>query len=712
MVTLTSPLGERMPEGQMRGRRLNRCLGAVFTMALLSMPLATMAQHKVLGAGIKAENMDLSVKPGDDFYQYACGGWMKNNPLPAAYSRYGSFDKLGEDNSKRINSILTELSQKKSENGSLEQKIGDLYNLAMDSVRRNKEGVAPAMPFIKQLEDAKNIDELMKFVYDQCQYDGDFFAGFGFGADEKDSKNNIFQIYQGGLSLGQREYYVNKDSANLALMDAYRKHMVNMFKLFGFTEEKAKQRMERVLKLETRIAEFSLSRTELRDVEKNYNKMSFYEFKAKYPYYPLDELLAASGIDKKYVEKLVLGQPKFMEGLNELIRNMNSEDLRAKLEWDFIMGTTSLLSDAVAEESFDFFGHVKSGRKEDYPRWRKATSLVQNILGEPLGKIYCERYFPASSKERMMQLVKNLQIALGERIDAQEWMTPATKKVAREKLDAFYVKIGYPDKWKDYSGLTIDAGKSLYDNVLAYSKFRHKQYLDEKMGKPVDRDEWYMTPQTVNAYYNPTTNEICFPAGILQYPFFDPEADDAFNYGAIGVVIGHEMTHGFDDQGSHFDKDGNMSDWWTKEDVENFKKLGDFYADFFSTIEVLPGLKANGKMTLGENLADHGGLEVAYQAFKNAEKQNAKADEKVAKENSGEKLGLTADQRFFCAYAGVWGQNITEKEIRNRLLNDVHSQGEWRVKGALPHIKAWYDAFNIKPGDKLYLEPEKRLKLW
>lgn len=683
------------------------------TMAMIaSMPLAAMAQHKVLGAGIKAENMDLSVKPGDDFYRYACGGWMKSNPLPAAYSRYGSFDKLGEDNSKRINSILTELSRKKGENGSIEQKIGDLYNLAMDSVRRNKDGVAPAMPFITKLENAKSMDDLMAFVYDQCQYGGNFIAYHGFSADEKDSKNNIFELYQGGLSLGQREYYVNKDSANLALMDAYRKHMVNMFKLFGFPEEKAKQRMERVIKLETRIAEFSLSRTELRDVEKNYNKMSFYEFKAKYPYFPLDEILSAEGIDRKYVEKLVLGQPKFMEGLNEMIKNMDLEDLRAKLEWDVIGDAASILDDAVAAESFDFYGRVKSGRKEDYPRWRKATTLVQNMLGEPLGKIYCERYFPATSKERMTQLVKNLQIALGERIDAQEWMTPATKKVAHEKLDAFYVKIGYPDTWKDYSGMTIDPGKSLFDNMLAAYKFHHKQRLEERMGKPVNRDEWHMTPQTVNAYYNPTTNEICFPAGILQYPFFDAEADDAFNYGAIGVVIGHEMTHGFDDQGSHYDKDGNMSDWWTKEDVENFRKLGDLYADFFSQIEVLPGLNANGRMTLGENLADHGGLEVAYQAFKNAEKQNEKADAKVAKENSGEKLGLTADQRFFCAYSGVWGQNITEKEIRNRLLNDVHSQGEWRVKGALPHINAWYKAFDIKPGDKLYLEPEKRLKLW
>lgn len=666
--------------------------------AIAAMPAVSQAQ--TLGPGIKAENMNLSVAPGTDFYEYSCGGWMKNNPLPAAYSRYGSFDQLSEDNNKRINTILTELSAKKSAVGSLEQKIGDLYNLCMDSVRRNKEGVVPVMPYVRAIEKAKGKKGLMNILYAEAPYGVSFFARYGFGADEKDSKNNILSVYQGGLTLGQKDYYVNKDEATLAIMEAYKKHIVNMFKLFGFSEKVAEKKMESVLKVENSIAQFSLSRTELRDVEKNYNKMSLAEFQKKYPNYPIVELLQAEGVDKKYFEQLVVGQPKFMEGLNTLLGNLDTEDLRAVMEWNVIHDAASLVGDDVAAESFDFNGRVRSGRKVDFPRWRKSTSLVQAILGQPLGKIYCERYFPASSKERMKQLVANLQTALGERIDAQEWMTPETRKVAREKLAAFYVKIGYPDKWKDFSGLTIDPKKSLYENIREASKFLNKQRNDETVGKPVDRDEWHMTPQTVNAYYNPTTNEICFPAGILQYPFFDAEADDAFNYGAIGVVIGHEMTHGFDDQGSHFDKDGNMSDWWKPEDVENFKKLGDQYADFFSQIEVLPGVKANGRMTLGENLADHGGLEVSFQAFKNANKDNSV------------KLGLTPEQRFFVAYAGVWGQNITEKEIRNRLLNDVHSQGEWRVKGALPHINAWYDAFNIQPSDKLYLAPEKRLKLW
>ena len=687
--------------------KLKTIMAMVFASVALSMNAQT-----ALGPGIKAENMNLNVKPGNDFYLYACQGWMKNNPLPAAYSRYGSFDQLAENNNKRINAILTELSTAKNAAGTLEQKIGDLYNLSMDSVRRNREGVAPAIPYLQKIQKAKGTKGLMALVYDEAPYGANFFAYCGFGADEKDSKNNILNIYQGGLTLGQREYYVNKDSATLAIMDAWKKHIVNMFKLYGYKEKVAQKKMERIVSLETRIAEFSLSQTQLRDVEKNYNKMTLTQFRNAYPNFPLEQLMTAQGIAKEYYGTLVLGQPQFMEGLNTLLANLDPEDLRAEMEWDVINGSSSLLSDDVDKESFDFNGRVKSGRQQDHPRWRKATNMVQMILGQPLGKIYCERYFPASSKERMATLVANLQKALSQRIDAQEWMSDETKKVAQEKLSTFYVKIGFPDKWKDFSGLTIDPSKSLYENFREAHRFLQKQRIDETVGKPVNRDEWHMTPQTVNAYYNPTTNEICFPAGILQYPFFDATADDAFNYGAIGVVIGHEMTHGFDDQGSHYDKDGNMRDWWKPADVEAFKQLGNLYADFFSQIEVLPGLKANGRMTLGENLADHGGLQVSFTAYKNAQQEALATGSETAKADAGEKLGLTADQRFFVAYAGVWGQNITEKEIRNRLLNDVHSQGEWRVKGALPHINAWYDAFNITPADKLYLDPKKRLKLW
>ena len=391
-----------------------------------------------------------------------------------------------------------------------------------------------------------------------------------------------------------------------------------------------------------------------------------------------------------------------MEGVDKLVAAMNADDLRAYMEWDVINGAASLLSDEIREADFDFYGRTMTGRKEDYPLWKRATNHVQNVMGEALGKMYCDRYFPAASKKQMEQLVRNLQAALGERIDAQKWMGDSTKANAHEKLSTFYVKIGYPNKWKDYSNLQIDPEKSFYENILACQEWKNKRDIEEKAGKPVDRDEWHMTPQTVNAYYNPTTNEICFPAGILQYPFFDPKADEAFNYGAIGVVIGHEMTHGFDDQGRKYDSKGYMHDWWTESDADGFNERADLYDRFFSAIEVLPGLNSNGRLTLGENLADHGGLQVAWYAYKNA---TALKPLKV-------KDGFTADQRFFLAYAGVWGQNITEQEIRRRVKTDPHSLGEWRVNGALPHIDAWYEAFGVKPSDKMFIPKEQRLDLW
>lgn len=671
-------------------------------MATIIMPADAKKKQRTLGIGIKVENMDESVKPTEDFYRYACGGWMKNNPLPAAYSRFGSFDQLGLDNNKRINSILTELQKGKYKTGTLEQKIKDLYELAMDSVRRNAEGVAPVMPFINEIEACQTKEDFKALQMKYAHFGlGEIYSA-GFGADAKDSKNNILEVYQGGLTLGQKEYYLENDEAMVQIRAAYKNFVVRLFEQFGFTKQQATAKMETLFRIETTLALVMKSRTELRDVEKNYNKMTMDEFRINYPHIDLFESMNAQGIADEYMQNLVVGQPDYLAAADKIIDSFTVEDLRTYAEWDIITTSTSYLSDDIAAISFDFFGKTMTGRQQDYERWKKATSLVESVLGQALGKMYCERYFPASSKERMKTLVANLQTALAERIKAQDWMSDETKAAAIDKLSTFYVKIGYPDEWKDMSGLTIDPSKSLFENVLAARLFRSKQHIEETVGKPVNRDEWHMTPQTVNAYYNPTTNEICFPAGILQYPFFDATADDAFNYGAIGVVIGHEMTHGFDDQGSHFDKEGNMSDWWNEADVENFKKLGDFYADFYSQIEVLPGVNANGKMTLGENLADHGGLQVAYTAYKNATKGK----------NLPTVHGLTADQRFFLAYAGVWGQNITEKEILNRLKNDVHSLGEHRVNGALPHINAWYEAFGVKAGDKMYLPENERLKLW
>jgi putative endopeptidase len=671
----------------------------MMTMASVSMMM--MAQTE-LGSGLNEADFNKNVRPGDDFYEYACGGWMKNNPLPGAYSRYGSFDRLQEDNDKRINGILKELQSNTYAKGTIEQKLSDLYKLAMDSTRRNKEGVAPVMPLIKKLEAAKTVKQLLAIQLELAPYGEQEFFYAGFGADEKNATQNILNVYQSGLTLGQKEYYLDNDKATANIREAFKKHVVKMFQLFGFSKSAATKKMQNVMKIETALAKVSRSRTELRDPEANYNKMTLQEFEAKYPNLPLVKVMNAKGIDTKYLQEMIVGQPEFLDGANKVVGALKPAEYRDVIEWGLIEDAANYLSDATVAESFDFYGKIKAGRKQNHPLWKRSTGQVERVMGEALGKIYAEKYFPEAAKQRMITLIKNLQIALGERIAAQNWMDDSTKVNALLKLNSFYVKVGYPDKWTDISKLEIDPAKSYYENMEACAKFWNAYNIEHTVGKPVDRDDWHMTPQTVNAYYNPTTNEICFPAGILQYPFFDMTADDAFNYGAIGVVIGHEMTHGFDDQGRQFDKDGNMHDWWKETDAKNFTERTDKYADFFSAIKVLPDLNGNGRLTLGENLADHGGLQVAWAAYKNATKRNP----------LGEKNGLTADQRFFHAYAGVWASNITEAEIRNRTKSDPHSLGRWRVNGALPHIDAWYEAFGVKEGDKMFIPKQERLELW
>ena len=671
----------------------------MMTMMMMAAPVVGMAQGK---SGIDPANLDKSVRAADDFYQFATGGWQKRNPLPAAYSRFGSFDQLQEDNNKRINSILSDLLKKNYKHGSMEQKLSDFYKLAMDSERRNREGLTPVKPLLNEMEAAKTKADLQQL---QLKYAvegyGVGFASY-FAADEKNVTTNILSLSQSGLTLGQKDYYLNNDAATVAIREAYKQHLVRMFRLYGFSEAQATARANAVFRAETALALVSKSVTELRDPQANYNKMTLKEFQELYPNIPLEKMANAEGVKSAYIQEIVVGQPAFMAGYDKIYAAATADDLRALMEWDVIQNSASYLSDEIREANFDFFGKTMSGRKEDYPLWKRATNQVEAQMGEALGKIYVARYFPESSKKMMEQLVRNLQISLGQRIDAQTWMSDTTKAAAHKKLDKFYVKIGYPNKWIDYGKLVIDPQKSYYENVMACRNFSHNRHIEEKAGKPVDRDEWYMTPQTVNAYYNPTTNEICFPAGILQRPFFDPKADKAFNYGAIGVVIGHEMTHGFDDQGRQYDDSGNMKDWWTATDAKGFEERADMYADFFSNIKVLPDLNANGRFTLGENLADHGGLQVSYQAFKNA----------TAKKHLKTIDGFTPDQRFFLAYAGVWGQNITELEIRNRTKRDPHALGEWRVNGALPHIDAWYDAFGVKEGDKLFIPKNQRLSLW
>lgn len=661
--------------------------------------LGAEAQSK---SGLDLTNLDKTVRPADDFYQFATGGWQKLHPLPAAYSRFGSFDMLQEDNNKRINSILSDLQKKKYKKGTTEWKLATFYKQALDVDSRNKAGIAPVKPLLDEMEAAKTISDLQQLQLKNMPMGYGVQYAWFFDADQKNAKMNILNIYQSGLTLGQKDYYVNNDSATVAIRNAYRQHIARMFQLYGFTKEQAETRAAAVFRTETMVALISKSQTELRDPQANYTKMTLKEFNENYPNLRLAALTNAEGIQAQYIDSMVVGQPSFLAGLDKIVSLYTADELRALMEWDVIQNSVGYLSDEIREANFDFFGKTMSGRKEDYPLWKRATSQVEGAMGEALGRIYCERYFPESSKKMMEQLVRNLQVSLGQRIDAQTWMSDTTKAAAHHKLDQFYVKIGYPNKWTDYSKLDIDPSKSFYENVLATRIFANNKNISDKAGKPVNRDEWLMTPQTVNAYYNPTTNEICFPAGILQRPFFDPKADEAFNLGAIGVVIGHEMTHGFDDQGRQYDADGNMKDWWTASDAKGFTERADLYIRWFDSIEVLPGLHSNGRFTLGENLADHGGLEVAFNALKNVEKT------KKLKTLDG----FTPEQRFFIAYAGVWGQNITEQEIRNRVKRDPHALGEWRVNGALPHIDAWYDAFNVKAGDKMYLPKEERLRLW
>ena len=669
-------------------------------MAFATMTMTAAAQQ--LRSGINLNDLNTTVRPADDFFEYACGGWMKSHPLPPAYSRFGSFDRLGEDNNKRINGILSELLNNSYQQGTIEQKLSDLYKLAMDSDRREREGLAPAMDIIKRLEAAKNKQQLFDIQLEMMPYgNSEIFSAY-FGADEKNATENILSINQSGLTLGQKDYYVENDSATVKIREAYKQHIVRMFQLFGFKKAVAEKKMKNILKVETALAKVSKSRTELRDPVANYNKMTLEEFNAKYPHFQLERQMNAKGVKTEYIQEMIVGQPAFMAAADAIFDKMTPAEYRDIMEWGQIESATAYLNDAAREADFEFYGKVFAGRKQDHPLWRRATSQVQSVMGEALGRIYVAKYFPATSKERMKQLVENLRIALGERIAAQDWMDDSTKVNALLKLNTFYVKIGYPDRWTDMSALNIDAKKSYYENMKECRRFWTAWRIGHTAGKPVDRDDWYMTPQTVNAYYNPTTNEICFPAGILQVPFFDPTADDAFNYGAIGVVIGHEMTHGFDDQGRRYDKDGNMHDWWTEADGKNFTERTNKYADFFSNIKVLPDLNANGQLTLGENLADHGGLQVAFAAYKNATKR---APLPVID-------GFTPDQRFFLAYAGVWAGNITEAEIRNRTKSDPHSLGRWRVNGALPHIDAWYEAYGVKEGDKMYVAKDQRLPLW
>lgn len=672
---------------------------AVATLAFAMLTSCAGQKEAKSTSGIDLANMDTTVSAGTDFFRYACGGWNDAHPLTAEYSRYGTFDELFENSQKQLRELIEGLAaQKNNQAGSAAQKIGDLYNMAMDSVTLNKQGAEPVKAMLDKIAGMKDKSEIVPMMTEMAHIGiGTYFHSYVY-ADPKNSSLNIFQMGQGGINLGEKEYYLDTDSITQNIREQYKLYIGKLFQLAGFSEADAQQKVADVMEVETAIAKVSRSATELRDPEANYHKMSFDELKK-----------TISGIDwDAYMKGLGIQVPaelnvEQVEPIQEVARLMNTLPLSkhvSYLEYNLLDAAASCLSDDFVAARFDFYGKVLSGRQVNQPRWKRAVNSVNGMLGELVGEMYVEKYFPAAAKERMVKLVKNLQTALGERIDAQEWMSDSTKIRAHEKLAVFHVKVGYPDKWKDYSKLEIK-NDSYWANVCRASEWGFND-MYSRIGKPVDKDEWLMTPQTVNAYYNPSTNEICFPAAILQPPFFNMEADDAANYGAIGVVIGHEMTHGFDDQGRQFDKDGNLTDWWAPGDADRFKERAQVMVDFFNKIEVLPGLQANGELTLGENLADHGGLNVAYLAFQNATKDAP----------LGVVDGFTPEQRFFLAYATLWAGNIRDEQIRVYTKSDPHSLGKWRVNGALPHIQAWYDAFHITPSDPLYVAPENRVNVW
>ena len=648
---------------------------------------------------IDPSNMDTTVACGEDFYEYACGGWIKKNPLKPEYARYGSFDVLAENNQKQMRELIDELEKAENEPGSVAQKVGDLYKMGLDSVRLNKEGVSPISEALKNIASLDDKAAFASLVAQMHKEGSSPFFQLYVGADEKNSSMNIVNLYQGGMSMGDRDYYLSEDSANVKIRDAYKKYINKLFTLAGYSAEKAVAAEKNVMNIETALAKVAFSREETRNPLKNYNKMAMTDFLKQMNGFDWKSYFSALGLDS--LNEINPNQLPFIKGMDALVGGLTSEEIRDYLIFKQINTASSYLSDDFVQARFDFYGKVLSGQQELKPRWKRSLSVTDGALGEALGEMYVAKYFPPEAKERMLKLVENLRISLGEHIDSLEWMSAETKAKAKEKLAAFYVKIGYPDKWRDYSGLTIDPKKSYWDNVREAAIFE-SDYMLSDVNKPVDKTRWLMSPQTVNAYYNPTTNEICFPAGILQPPFFYMDADDAVNYGGIGVVIGHEMTHGFDDQGRQYDKDGNLKDWWTAEDAKQFNLRADKLADQYSSIIVLDTVHANGRFTLGENIADHGGLRVSYTAFKNATKgQDLKPID-----------GFTPDQRFYLAYAGLWAQNIRDEEILRLTKIDPHSLGKWCVNAALRNLESFFQAFGITEKDPMYMKPEDRVTIW
>ncbi len=669
-------------------------------LGVAAMAFAACTQSKDAGKpAIDLANFDNTVSAGEDFYQYACGGWMAANPLTPEYARYGIFDQLDKENQEKLKALIEEVNAVPQEAGSVGEKIQIMYALGLDTAKRNAEGAAPVMEQIAAIKGVKDKDEFSAMLGKlQTQGIRSYF-GMYIGADEKNSMMNLLQFSQGGLSMGDRDYYLLDDETSVKIRNAYKEYMNKLFMLAGYSADDAAASVKAVLDLETEIAKVSVDRATLRDVHKNYNKMPLKEFVKKYNFINWDIYFKEVGV--KSSTELNASQVPFFAGLTKLLKKVSLDTQKEYMVFKLLNSASNYLSDDFVNANFEFFGKTVQGREMLQPLWKRSLSVVNRTLSEALGQKYVEKYFPASSKEKMVEMVSNLQTALGERISALEWMSDETKAKAHEKLGTFIVKVGYPDKWKDYTALDIK-NDSYWANMCRAREFRHKDMMKDE-GQPVDRTEWGMSPQTVNAYYNPTTNEICFPAAILQPPFFNPAADDAVNYGGIGVVIGHEMTHGFDDQGRNYDKDGNISAWWTEEDAAKFNEKAQVLVEQYNKIIVIDTVHADGAYTLGENIADQGGLLISHQAYLNTLK---------GKETPADIDGFNHNQRFFLGYANLWAQNVRPQEILRRTKTDVHSLGKWRVNGALRNIQAWYDAFGIQEGDPMWMAPAERINIW
>ncbi|WP_316801316.1 M13 family metallopeptidase [Pedobacter frigidisoli] len=648
---------------------------------------------------IDPANMDLSVRPGDDFYTYASGAWVKNNPVPAKETRWGSFNELRDFNINAVKSLVEEAAADKSAPaGSVKRRVGDFYTAAMDSATIEKLGYTPIKADLSKIQQIKNIQEVLDQVaYMRTNGLGGGMFGIGVGQDRKNVNKYMVNIGQGGTTLPDRDYYLKDDNRSIKIREAYNTYMTTLFTLTGSTPEVAKQKAETVFKIEKQFAEAQMSRLEMRDPYATYNKLTVAELNKKTPDINWNTYLPKFKI--KGQDTVLVSSPKFMVSLDGMLKSVSVADWKTYLEWNLIKSSASSLSSPFVKASFAFT-QAQTGQKVQTPRWQRMSSLTDGTIGELLGQLYVAKYFKPEAKARMNQMIVNLRKAFEIRINGLEWMSAETKQKALAKLHAFTPKVGYPDKWKTYDGLVINKG-TYFQNLRNASVWGYNESIGQ-LGKPVDRTRFGMTPPTVNAYYSPTLNEIVFPAGILQFPFFDPNADDAVNYGGIGAVIGHEMSHGFDDSGSQYDAAGNLKNWWTAEDKAKFDAKTKALGEQFDAYTVLDTVHVIGKLTMGENIGDLGGLNAAYTAFKMT--KQGQSNEKID--------GFTPDQRFFLAWAQVWRGNILPESAAQLIKTDPHSPGPFRTIGAPVNMDAWYNAFDVKPGDKLYKKPEDRIRMW